>query len=72
MTVAKVIELTSASSKSIEDAIEQGVRRADQTLDQVEGVWVQELKATVKNGKIAEWRVNMKVTFLLRPETGAG
>jgi dodecin len=66
MTVAKVIELTSASSKSIEDAIEQGVRRADQTLDQVEGVWVQELKATVKNGKIAEWRVNMKVTFLLK------
>ena len=58
MSVAKVIELTSASAKSIEDAIEQGVRRADQTLDQVEGIWVQDIKATVKNGKIAEWRVN--------------
>ncbi len=66
MSVAKVIELTSASSKSIEDAIEQGVKRADQTLDQVEGVWVQDIEAVVKNGKVAEWRVHMKVTFLLK------
>ena len=66
MSVAKVIELTAASPKSIEDAVENGVKRADQTLDQVEGVWVQEIKAVVKNGKVAEWRVNMKVTFLLK------
>jgi dodecin len=66
MSVAKVIELTAASTKSIEDAVEMGVRRADQTLDQVEGVWLQDIKAVVKNGKIAEWRVNMKVTFLLK------
>ena len=66
MSVAKVIELTAASAKSIEDAIEQGIKRADQTLDQVEGVWVQEIKAVVKNGKVAEWRVHMKVTFLLK------
>ena len=66
MTVAKVIELTSASHKSIEDAVEQGIRRADSTLDQVEGAWIQDIKAVVKNGKIAEWRVNMKITFLLK------
>ena len=66
MTVAKVIELTSASPKSIEDAVEQGVKRADQTIDQVEGVWLQDIKAVVKNGKVTEWRVNMKVTFLLK------
>lgn len=66
MSVAKVIELTAASPKSIEDAVENGVKRADQTLDQVEGVWVQEIKAVVKNGKVTEWRVNMKVTFLLK------
>jgi hypothetical protein len=66
MNVAKVIELTSASPKSIEDAIELGIKRADQTLDQVEGAWVQDIKAVVKNGKITEWRVNMKVTFLLK------
>lgn len=63
--VAKVIELTSASPKSIEDAVENGIRRADSTLDNVEGAWVQDIKCVVKNGKIAEWRVNMKVTFLL-------
>lgn len=64
--VAKVIELTSSSAKSIEDAVETGIKRADQTLDQVEGAWVQDIKCIVKNGKVAEWRVNMKVTFLLK------
>lgn len=64
-TVAKVIELTSSSTKSIEDAIETGIKRADDTLDQVEGAWVQDIKCVVKNGKVAEWRVNMKVTFVL-------
>lgn len=64
--VAKVIELTSSSAKSIEDAVENGIRRADSTLDNVEGAWVQDIKCVVKNGKVAEWRVNMKVTFLLK------
>jgi dodecin len=64
-TVAKIIELTASSTKSIEDAVETGIRRADDTLDNVEGAWVQDIKCIVKNGKIAEWRVNMKVTFLL-------
>jgi flavin-binding protein dodecin len=64
--VAKVIELTSSSSKSIEDAVESGIARADSTLDNVEGAWVQDIKCVVKNGKVAEWRVNMKVTFLLK------
>lgn len=64
--VAKVIELTSSSAKSIEDAIETGIARADSTLDNVEGAWVQDIKCIVKNGKVAEWRVNMKVTFLLK------
>jgi flavin-binding protein dodecin len=64
-TVAKTIELTASSTKSIEDAVETGIRRADETLDNVEGAWVQDIKCVVKNGKVAEWRVNMKVTFLL-------
>ena len=64
-TVAKVIELTSSSTVSIEDAVQNGVKRADESLDQVEGAWVQDIKCVVKNGKIAEWRVNMKVTFVL-------
>ena len=65
-TVAKVIELMASSPKSIEDAMENGIRRADSTLDQVEGAWVQDIKCIVKNGKVAEWRVNIKVTFLLK------
>jgi dodecin len=64
--VAKVIELTASSPKSIEDAVETGIRRADDTLDNIEGAWVQDIKCVVKNGKVAEWRVNMKVTFLLK------
>ena len=43
-SVAKVIELTSASPKSIEDAIEIGIKRADETLDQIESAWVQDIK----------------------------
>ena len=66
MSVAKVIELTAASTKSIEDAVEQGIHRADATLDQVEGAWVQEIKAVVSKGKVTEWRVNMKITFVLK------
>jgi dodecin len=66
MSVAKVIELTAASPDGIEAAVEEGIRRADQTLDQIEGVWVKDIEAVVKNGKIAEWRVHMKVTFLLK------
>jgi flavin-binding protein dodecin len=64
--VAKVIELTASSSKSIEDAVESGILRADDTLDQIEGAWIQDIKCVVKNGKVAEWRVNMKVTFILK------
>ena len=60
MAVAKVIELTSSSTKSIEDAVEEGVKRANETIDRIEGVWVQDIKATVKDGKIDEWRTNLK------------
>jgi len=64
--VAKVIELNAASPDSIEEAVANGIRRADATLDQVEHAWVQDIKCVVKNGKIAEWRVNLKITFLLK------
>ena len=66
MSVARVTELTASSSKSFEDAIEKGVKRANETLDNVEGAWVQDLKVTCKDGKVDEYRVNMKVTFVLR------
>ena len=66
MSVAKVTEITASSDKSIEDAVQKGVKRADKTLDNIEGVWVQDVKGVVKKGKIVEWRVNMKVTFVLK------
>jgi flavin-binding protein dodecin len=65
MAVAKVIEVTAGSSKGLEDAIEQGMAKASDTLENVEGAWIQDIKVTAKNGKISEWRVNMKVTFVL-------
>jgi len=66
MAVAKVIEITSASSKSFEDAIQIGISRASKTVQGIESVWIQEQKVTVKNDKIDEYRVNMKVTFILK------
>lgn len=65
MAVAKVTEIISASKKSLEDAIQAGVSRASKTLKNVESAWVKDIKMSVKNGKITEWRVNMKVTFVL-------
>lgn len=66
MSVARVTELSASSKKSFEDAIESGIKRANDTLDNIEGAWVQDMKVTCKDGKIDEYRVNMKVTFVLR------
>jgi flavin-binding protein dodecin len=66
MSIASITELSSSSSKSFEDAIEKGIKRANETLDNVEGAWVQDMKVTCKNGKIDEYRVQLKVTFVLR------
>ncbi len=65
MAVARVTELISASKKSFEDAVQTGVSRAVKTLKNVEGVWIANQQCIVKNGKITEYRVNMKVTFVL-------
>jgi flavin-binding protein dodecin len=66
MSVAKVTEIISSSKKSFEDAIEQGVKRADKTLDNVKGAWVKEQKIEIDGGKIKEYRVAMNVTFVLK------
>lgn len=69
MSVAKVIEITSTSAKSFEDAIEKGIARADKTLKNVEGAWIKEQKVIVTDGKIKGFRVNMLVTFVLGGDT---
>jgi dodecin len=63
--VAKVIEISSSSSDSIEDAVQCGIAKAGETLEGIEGVWLQDVKGVVRNNKIVEWRVHMKVTFVL-------
>jgi flavin-binding protein dodecin len=69
MSVAKVIEITSTSAKSFEDAIEKGIARADKTLKNIEGAWIKEQKVIVTDGKINGFRVNMLVTFVLGGDT---
>ena len=66
MAVARVTEITSSSTKSFEDAIRSGIERADKTLDNLKGAWVQEQTMKIEGGKIVEFRVNMKVTFVLK------
>jgi flavin-binding protein dodecin len=66
MATAKIIEITSTSKKSFDDAIEQGIDRANKTLDQVKGAWIEDMKVDVEGGKIVEYKVFMKVTFVLK------
>lgn len=65
MSVARVTEITASSKKSFEQAIESGIARANKTLRNVKGAWIQDQKVLVEKGKIVEYRVTMKVTFVL-------
>ena len=65
MSVARVTETTSSSPNSFEDALKAGIARAAKTLKNIEGAWVQEQKVVVRDGQIVEYRVNLKVTFVL-------
>lgn len=65
MSIARVTEIISSSKKSFEDAIEKGITRAAKTLKNVEGAWVKEQKVIVEHGKIVEYRVDLKVSFIL-------
>lgn len=65
MSVTRVTEIIASSKKSFEDATEKGIERACKTLKGVQGAWVQDQKVTVKDDKIDEYRVTLKVTFVL-------
>ncbi len=65
MAVAKVTELISSSKKSFEDAIENGVERACKTLKNVKSAWVANQQVQVENNKVKEYRVTLKITFIL-------
>jgi dodecin len=66
MSVAKVTEISSSSTVSFEDAIKQGIARASRTLDGIQGAWVSEQKVTCDGESITEYRVSLKVTFVLK------
>jgi len=66
MSVAKVSEITSSSTKSFEEAIHEGIKRANKTLSGITGAWIAEQKVVVSKGKVTEYRVTMRVTFILK------
>ena len=65
MSVAKITEIQSSSKKSFEDAISSGIARADKTLKNLSGAWIKSQQVVIEKGKVVEYRVLMKVTFIL-------
>jgi flavin-binding protein dodecin len=65
MSVAKVIEITAGSPTSFDDAVREGIERASKTVSNIQGAWIKEQTLDIENGKIVEYRVTMKVTFVL-------
>jgi len=65
MSVAKVIEISSMSTKSFEEAIREGLARAAETTRGIRGAWVSEQHVEVRDGKISGYRVNLRITFML-------
>ncbi|OPL15342.1 MAG: hypothetical protein AVO38_10750 [delta proteobacterium ML8_D] len=65
MSIAKVIEISASSAESFEDAIRQGIKRAAETIENIQAAWIKELKTLVEKGKVVEFRVIMKITFVL-------
>jgi len=66
MAVAKVTEISSSSPKGFEDAIQAGITRASRTLEHIRGAWLKDMKVVVENGRVSEYRVRMKITFVLK------
>jgi len=66
MSVSKVIELSSSSSNGIEDAVQKGLKKVAQTVKNIKSAWVNEIRAvTAEDGSVVEWRVNMRINFIV-------
>jgi len=65
MSVAKVIEISSSSTEGFDAAIRDGIAKANQTVKNIRSAWVQDQQVSVENGRVTEYRVIMKVTFVL-------
>lgn len=66
MTIAKVIELSASSKTSVEEAVKTGLAKCAETVKNIQGAWVNEIKVvTNPDGSIQEWRVNLRITFVV-------
>jgi len=65
MAVAKTLEIISSSTESIETAVRDGIAKAAETVQGIQEVWVQGTKAVVRDNKVAEWRVTLRITFIV-------
>jgi dodecin len=65
MSVAKVIELTARSTESFEDAVQQAVQKAGESVHAIREAWIQDQKVRIEDGKVAEYQVDVKITFLV-------
>ena len=66
MSVVRVTEITASSTKGFEDAVCNGIQRAGKTLDNIKSAWIQEQSVVVDGNKVSEYRVNMKISFVLK------
>ena len=71
MSVVKVIEVLAQSEKSFEDAVQTALREASRSVRNIKSIYVKEMQAIVDGDRIAEWRVNTKISFALEDETGS-
>ena len=65
MAVAKTVEIISSSTESIEAAVRDGIAKASESINGIEGAWVKGTKAIVRDNKVVEWRVTIKLTFIV-------
>lgn len=65
MSVGKVVEISATSSEGFEDAIRTGLAKASETVRDIRGAWVKEQMVRVEGGQVVEYRVDLKVTFVL-------
>ena len=68
MTVARMTEISASSSKSFDDAVKKGIKRANKTLNGITSAWIADQQVSIKKGAISEYKVRMKITFILKPE----
>ena len=65
MSVAKTLEIISSSTESIEAAVRGGIAKASETISGIEGAWVKSTKVIIRDNKVVEWRVTLKITFIV-------